>query len=186
MVATSEPRAQNQTVWQIDPVHSAVEFGVKHMMFSTVKGRFGGVTGRIVTEGTDPATGSVEVEIDATTIDTRDEKRDAHLKSADFFEAETFPTLTFVSRRIEPGSGGQFHIHGDLTIRGTTKPIVLQATFNGQGTNPWGQEVAGYSAETEINRKDFGLTWSAPLEAGGVLVGDNVKISLEIEASKQV
>ena len=185
MVATIEPRVQAQTVWQIDPSHSLVEFGVKHMMFTTVKGRFSGVTGRIVTEGDDPTRGSVEVEIDAETIDTRDEKRDAHLRSQDFLENEAYPNITFKSRRVEPVDGNRFRIIGDLTIRGISKEVVLDATFNGRGTNPWGQEVAGYSAETEINRKDYGIEWNAALEGGGFLVGETVKISIEVEATKQ-
>jgi polyisoprenoid-binding protein YceI len=186
VTTTTATAANTETVWQIDPSHSAVEFGVKHMMFSTVKGRFGGVSGRIVVDGDDPATGRVEVEIEAASVDTRDGKRDAHLRSADFFDAENHPSLRFRSTRIEPVGGDRFRLVGDLTIRGVTKEVVLEATFNGRGTSPWGQEVAGYSAETAINRKDYGLTWSAPLESGGVLVGDDVKISLEIEASRQV
>jgi len=174
-----------ETVWQIDPSHSLVEFGVKHMMFTTVKGRFGGVTGRIVTEGETPVRGTVEVDIDVASVDTRDEKRDAHLRSADFFDAETYPTLRFRSRRVEPAGGDRFRLIGDLTIRDATKEVVLDATFNGRGTSPWGQEVAGYSATTTINRKDYGLGWNAALEGGGVLVGDEVTISLEVEASRQ-
>lgn len=188
MVTTTASHAADTaaaTVWQIDPVHSLVEFGVKHMMFTTVKGRFTGVSGQIVTEGDDPVRGTVEVEIDAASVDTRDEKRDAHLRSGDFFDTEAFPALRFAGSRIEPLGGDTFRLVGDLTIRDVTKEIALDGTFNGRGANPWGQEVAGYSAETTINRKDFGLTWSAPLESGGVLVGDDVKITLEIQAAKQ-
>ena len=187
MVATSAPRVQThtQTIWQIDPIHSLVEFGVKHMMFATVKGRFGGVAGQIVTEGDDPTRGRVEVEIDAASIDTRDERRDTHLRADDFLAQETHPTITFRSTRVEPVGGDRFRVLGDLTIRGVTKEVVLDATFNGRGTNPWGQEVAGYSATTEINRKDYGLQWNAALEGGGFLVGDNVRVTLEVEATKQ-
>lgn len=187
MVSTSTAPAATgtQTVWTIDPAHSLVEFGVKHMMFTTVKGRFTGFVGRIVTEGDDPSSGAVEIEIDAATVDTRDEKRDVHLRSNEFFGTERFPTLSFRSTRVEPGADGAFRVTGDLTIRGVTKPVTLDASFNGSGTNPWGQEVAGYSAETEINRKDFGLEWNATLEGGGVLVGEKVKITLEVEAAKQ-
>ena len=187
MVATSAPQVQTQThtVWQIDPSHSLVEFGVKHMMFATVKGRFGGVAGQIVTEGDEPTRGRVEGEVDAATIDTRDERRDAQLRPEDFLAQATYPTISFRSTRVEPVGSDRFRVVGDLTIRGVTKEVVLDATFNGRGTNPWGQEVAGYSATTEINRKDFGLQWNAALEGGGFLVGDNVKITLEVEATKQ-
>ena len=187
MVATIEPRSETRqaTVWQIDPSHSLVEFAVKHMMFATVKGRFGGVAGRIVTEGDDPTRGEVDVQIDANSVDTRDAQRDAHLRSQDFLEDEAHPAITFTSTRVESVGGEKFRIVGDLSIRGIVKEVVLDATFNGRGANPWGQEVAGYSAQTEINRKDFGIEWNAALEGGGFLVGDTVKIAIEIEAAKQ-
>jgi polyisoprenoid-binding protein YceI len=186
MVASSiEASAKTETVWRIDPTHSLVEFAVKHMRFATVKGRFAGVGGRIVTDDDDPTRGTVEVDIDAATVDTRDERRDAHLRSGEFFGVDEHPRLTFRSSRVEPGADGSFRVVGDLTIRGVTREVVLDATFNGRGTNPWGQEVAGYSAQTEINRKDYGLEWNAALEGGGFLVGDTVKISLEVEAAKQ-
>ena len=143
------------------------------------------MTGQVVTEGDDPARGAVEVEIDASTIDTRDAKRDEHLKSADFLEVDRYPVIRFESTRVEPGQGDQFQITGNLTVHGVTREETLAATYNGRGTNPWGQEVAGYSAEVEINRKDYGLEWNAALEGGGILVGDTVKVSLEIQAAKQ-
>lgn len=182
--SAEETASQAQTVWQVDPSHSLVEFGVKHMMVTTVKGRFTGFSGRIVTDGDDPTRGSVELEIDATTVDTRDQKRDDHLRSGEFFGTDDHPQLTFRSTRVEPGANGGFRLVGDLTIRGVTREVVLEATFNGRGRNPWGQEVAGYSAQTEINRKDYGLEWNAALEGGGFLVGDTVKITLEVEAAK--
>ncbi len=185
MVATSEPRTQTQTVWQIDPSHSLVEFGVKHMMFTTVKGRFGGVAGRIVTEGDDPTRGSVEVEIDAETIDTRDARRDEHLRSGDFLENETYPNITFKSTRVEPVAGNRFRVVGDLTIRGITQPVTFEAEFNGRGKSPWGQEVIGYSADFKINRKDFGLAWNVALETGGVLVGKKIRLEFNVQAVKQ-
>ena len=183
--APVQPAVQGTTTWAIDPSHSLVEFGVKHMMFATVKGRFAGVRGRIDLNEADPAQSSVEVEIDAASIDTRDEKRDAHLRSADFFDAESHPVLTFKSTRVEPAGPDKLRITGDLTIRGITREVTLDATVNGRGVTPWGNEVAGYSAETQINRKDYGLGWNAALESGGVLVGDTVKISIEVEAGKQ-
>jgi polyisoprenoid-binding protein YceI len=176
---------QTATTWVIDPSHSLVEFGVRHMMFTTVKGRFSAVEGTIVEDDANPGRSSVQATIQAASIDTRDEKRDAHLRSADFLDAEHFPTLTFTSTGVESKGPNHVLVHGDLTIRGTTRPVTLDVTRNGVGANPWGQTVAGFSAETRINRKDFGLTWNVGLEAGGVLVGDEVKIAIEIEAAKQ-
>jgi polyisoprenoid-binding protein YceI len=170
------------TVWTIDNAHSAVEFAVKHMMFATAKGRFGSVSGTIALDNENVANSSVDVTIDATSIDTRDEKRDGHLKSADFFDVENYPAITFRSTRVEP-DGDDLKVTGDLTIRGVTHQVVLDAEFNGQGTNPWGQQVISYSATTKVNRKEFGLNWNAALETGGMLVGDDVKISIEIEAN---
>lgn len=174
-----------RTVWSIDPAHSSVEFGVKHMMFTTVKGRFPGVQGTIVLDRQDPMGSAVEVEIDATTVDTRDEKRDGHLRSGDFFDVEKYPAIRFRSTRVERTGEDRARIHGDLTIRDVTKPVVLETEYHGSGTNPWGTEVAGFHAETRINRKDFGLEWNAPLEAGGVLVGEDVRIEIDVEATRQ-
>lgn len=171
------------TVWTIDPSHSAVEFAVKHMMFATTKGRFSDVTGTITLDNEDVTNSTVEVEINAASVDTHDAKRDEHLKAADFFDVETYPTLTFRSTSVEAAGGSDLRVAGDLTIRGVTRPVVLDAEFNGQGTNPWGQGVLSYSATTKINRKEFGLNWNAALESGGVLVGDEVKIAIEIEAN---
>lgn len=174
-----------KTVWAIDASHTVAEFGIKHMMVSTTKGRFADVQGTIELDEADIANSSVRVEIDVASIDTHDEKRDAHLRSPDFFDAENHPKITFVSTKIEPEKGDRFRVMGDLTIRGTTRPVVLDAEFGGRGTTPWGSEVIAYTASTQISRKDFGLTWNVGLEAGGVLVGDTVKISLEVEAIKQ-
>lgn len=180
-VATAAP---TQVVWQIDPSHSLVEFSVKHMMFATVKGRFARFTGQIVT-GEDPTVGSVEVAIDADSVDTRDEGRDNHLRTNDFFGAGDHPQIVFRSTRVEPTGPETFKVHGELTIRDVTRPVVLDATFNGQGVNPWGATVAGYSATATIDRDDFGVNWNAALETGGVLVGRDVKIHLEVEATRQ-
>ncbi|HYI24157.1 MAG TPA: YceI family protein [Thermomicrobiales bacterium] len=170
------------TVWTIDNAHSAVEFAVKHMMFATAKGRFGNVSGTIAIDNENVANSIVDVTIDASSIDTRDEKRDGHLKSADFFDVENHPAITFKSTSVE-SRGDDLKVTGDLTVRGTTLPVVLNAEFNGQGTNPWGQQVISYSATTKINRKEYGLNWNAALETGGMLVGDDVKITIEIEAN---
>lgn len=182
MVVANQTGNQTSTIWQIDPSHSLVEFGVKHMMFTTVKGRFAGLSGQIVTDGENPALGTVEIEIDVASIDTRDEGRDEHLRSDDFFGAASYPTIAFRTTRVEPGKNGNFRVIGDLTIRDLTNEVVLDAAFNGRATTPWGYDVASYTATTEINRKDYGLTWNAALETGGVVVGETVKIHLEVEA----
>ncbi|HEU5431474.1 MAG TPA: YceI family protein [Thermomicrobiales bacterium] len=172
------------TVWKIDQSHSVIEFAVKHMMFATVKGRFTKFEGEIDTEG-DFTHGKVSVTIDADSVDTRDAKRDEHLRTNDFFGAGEHPQITFRSTRVEQESGDRFKVYGDLTIRDTTNPVVLEVEFNGSGVNPWGQTVASYSATTRIDREDYGLTWNAALEQGGFLVGNEVKINLELEVVKQ-
>src|SRR5690348_16423175 len=178
MVST---QIQTETsVWTIDPAHSNVEFAVKHMMFTTVKGRFAGVDGQIELNENDLADSFVNVTIDATSVDTRDEKRNAHLRSADFFDVETHPTLTFKSTKVESKRDDDFKVTGDLTMHGVTKSVVLDVEQTGRGKNPWGQEVIGFEAKTKINRKDFGLNWNAALESGGVLVIDEVKIAIDI------
>src|SRR5439155_4499724 len=176
------PAAAAATTWKIDPVHSHVEFAVKHLMISTVKGRFADVEGTIVVDEANPANSRVEVKIATAGVDTREPQRDAHLRSADFFDAERHPYLTFASTRVEPQGDGEFTIYGDLTIRGVTRPVALEGEFLGTNKSPYGFQVAGFSAKTKLNRKDYGLNWNAALETGGVLVGDEVKISIEIEA----
>lgn len=176
---------QTTTAWDLDASHSLVEFAVKHMMFTTVKGRFAAFSGEIIADEIDPTKSSVNVTIDVTSITTADPKRDGHLLSPDFFDSETYPTISFVSDRVERAGGDRLKVHGDLTIRGITKPVVLDSTFNGQGGSPFGTTVSAYSAETTISRKEFGLNWNVALETGGVIVGDNVKISIEAEAVKK-
>jgi polyisoprenoid-binding protein YceI len=173
------------TVWSIDPAHSHVEFAVRHLMISTVKGRFGVVSGTVKTYDDDPVRGMVEIEIDVDSIDTREAQRDAHLRSADFFEVEKYPKITFQSTRISDVSGDAFKLTGDLTIHGVTREVTLDVASEGRGKDPWGGERAGFSAKTKIKRSDFGLTWNQALETGGFVVGDEVKISLEIEMVKQ-
>jgi polyisoprenoid-binding protein YceI len=177
--------AAQSTTLVIDNAHTLVEFAVKHMMFTTVKGRFGQVEGTIIEHRTNHALSAVNVTIQVASIDTRDEKRDAHLRSADFFEADTFPTIVFNSTRVVPKSGDDFDVYGNLTIKQATKEVVLHATRTGEGRNPWGMTAVGFTAETRISRKDFGLTWNVALETGGVLVGEEIRISLEVEAIKQ-
>lgn len=182
---TTSPATQPTTsVWTIDPSHSLVEFSVRHMMVSTVKGRFTGIQGSITDVGDDPTRSSVDVTLDVATISTNDDRRDAHLRSADFFDAEQFPTLVFKSRRIT-GNGEHFTLIGDLTIRDQTREVSIDASLNGIGTSPFGTTVAGFSGSTKLNRKDFGLNWNVALETGGVLVSDQIKVDIEIEAVKQ-
>jgi polyisoprenoid-binding protein YceI len=172
-------------IWQIDASHSAVEFVLKHMMVSRTKGRFTKFDGQIELDERNLAGSSVAVVIDVASLDTHDEKRDEHLRSADFFDAAAYPKITFTSTSITPKGGDSFEVVGDLTIKGTTEQVVLNVEAQGVGASPWGQQVAGFEASTDINRKDFGLTWNVALETGGFLVGDNVKINLEVEAVKQ-
>jgi len=186
MVAqTTSTTSTTTSTWAIDAGHSLAEFGVKHMMVSTTKGRFSDITGTITVDEANPANSSVDVTINVASVSTHDERRDAHLKSADFFDAENYPTITFKSTKVEPKGDGNVNVTGDLTIHGVTKPITLEAEFNGRGTSPWGTEVLSYAAETSISRKDFGLSYNVALETGGMLVGDKVKIALEVEAVKQ-
>lgn len=172
------------TTWTIDPAHTTVEFSLKHLMISTVRGHFGAVSGTILLDEENPEASSVTAEIDATSIDTRQEQRDAHLRSPDFFGVETYPTLRFRSTRVESLGGGRYNVYGDLTIRDVTREVVLETTDEGRGGDPWGGERAGFSATTRIDRRDFGLTWNQALETGGVLVGNDIKISLEVQAVK--
>ncbi len=182
MTATT---ATKTSTWAIDASHSNVEFAVKHMMISTVKGSFTDVTGEIILDEENFENSKVTVDIDVASITTRDEKRDEHLRSADFFNAEQYPKMRFVSTEVKPGKGDEFSLIGDLTIMDTTMPVEIRAEKTGSGTSPWGQSVMGFVGNTKISRKDFGLTWNVALETGGVLVGDEIRIHLEVEAIKQ-
>ncbi len=173
------------TTWNIDPAHSVAEFKVKHMMISNVKGQFGKVTGTLTLDESDPTKSKATASIEASSIETRDAQRDAHLKSADFLHVEKFPSLSFTSTRISLVRDGELAVEGDLTIRGVTRTVL----FNVEGPtppakDPWGNTRVGVSATTKINRKDYGLTWNAALETGGILVGDEVTITLEVELIK--
>ena len=170
------------TKWSIDPVHTAAEFKVRHMMISNVKGQFSAVTGALII-AEDVADSRVEVSIDTNSINTRDDQRDAHLKSADFLDVEKFPTLSFASTRITRKGEDELAVEGDLTIHGVTRKVVFEVEGPSQpAKDPWGNVRIGWSARTKINRKDFGLTWNATLEAGGLLVGDEVTITLDAQA----
>ncbi len=173
-----------KTVYAIDPAHTAIEFVVRHLMITRVRGRFAGVSGTIeLRPGSDVPT-AVDARIDAATIDTRESQRDTHLKSADFFEVEKHPELEFVSTRIE-GSPSDFTMYGNLTIHGVTHEVAFITEFEGRVPDPWGGQRVGYRATATINRKDFGLTWNAALETGGVMVGDEVRVELDVQAVLQ-
>jgi polyisoprenoid-binding protein YceI len=180
------PQVGTQTVWAIDTAHTLVEFAVKHMMFTTVKGRFTDVRGTIRCPS-EPGLNctSVTVAIAAASIDTGELKRDAHLRSADFLDVEHFPTMTFTSTRVERTDADQVRVIGNLTIRGVTRQVTLETAFTGRGKNLAGKEAIGFSARTRLNRKDFGLQWNMALESGGVLVGDVLDVQIEVEAVKQ-
>ena len=173
------------TTWKIDAAHSSAEFKVKHMMISNVKGKFSGLSGVLKLDETDYTHSVVEASIPVATIATGDDKRDEHLKGGDFFDAEKFPAMTFKSTNIESVGGGDYEVTGDLTIHGVTKSVVLKLEdVSEPSKDPWGNHRIGLSGTTKINRTDFGLTFNAPLETGGVLVGEEVTISLDVEFIK--
>jgi polyisoprenoid-binding protein YceI len=184
-MSTISPATVATTTWSIDPAHSSVEFAVRHLMISNVKGRFSDVKGSLVGNEAGTAEASVEVSIGVQSIDTREAQRDAHLRSADFFDVDHFPEMTFRSTRAERLGEGRFPLAGALTIHGVTRDVVLDVTSEGRTTDPWGGERAGFAATTRIRRSDFGLTWNQILEAGGVVVGDEVKVSIDVELVKQ-
>jgi len=176
--------AGNRTTWTIDPAHSTIEFVAKHMMITTVKGRFAEFIGTVVADEENLAESSVEVTMQTASIDTRSEQRDGHLRSADFLDVENYPEVTFRSTRVE-GTKEEFQLTGDLTIRGVTRPITLDVTFGGEGKDPWGGTRASFSAHGKFDRRDFGLTWNVALETGGILVSNEVKINIEAQVVLQ-
>jgi polyisoprenoid-binding protein YceI len=181
--AATAPQTGTST-WTLDPAHTLVEFAGRHMMVTTVKGRFKGVRGTITIDEADPARSAVEAELDAASLDTGNEQRDAHLKSPDFLDVERYPTITFRSTRVEPQGNERARVTGALTVHGVTREVTLETELTGFGRNPFGKEVAGFEARTTLNRKDFGLTWNVALETGGVLVSDTLKIEINAEATK--
>jgi polyisoprenoid-binding protein YceI len=176
--------AVSTTTWKIDPAHTNVEFSAKHLMITTVKGRFSDVEGQIVIADADPSKSSVTATIKAASIDTRTSQRDDHLRSADFLDVANFPEITFRSTRIT-GEKSEFKMTGDLTIRGVTREVTLDVTNEGTTKDPWGGDRIAFSATSKIDRRDFGLTWNQAIEAGGVLVGNDIKISVDVQAVKQ-
>jgi polyisoprenoid-binding protein YceI len=181
MTTATQALETGAATWQIDPAHTTVEFGVKHLMISTVKGRFADVEGSVTLEGDDATTARIDVTIAAASIDTGVEQRDGHLRSADFLDAERFPSLRFRSTGVERAGKDELRVSGDLTIRDVTREVVLHVEERGTAKDPWGGLRAGFAGTVKIDRKDFGLTWNQALETGGFLVGDTVKIAIDAE-----
>ncbi len=186
MVQLAENPVAARTVWKVDPAHATVEFAVKHLMISTVKGRFGGVEATISGSADEPLWAIAEAVIDVSTLETGNPERDAHLRSADFFDVENYPSMHYVSRSVCAVDDGEFEVEGELTMRGITRPVTLRATFEGLITDPWGNERVGVSAEGKVKRSEYGLEWNLPIETGGFVVGEDVKLSIYIEAVRQV
>ena len=184
----STSQATQTAIWTLDPAHSSVEFSVKHMMMTTVRGRFKDVRATITGDEEHPEGCCVEVRIKTASIDTGVPDRDAHLRSADFFDAERYPEITFKSKRLEGNferEGDRFRVIGDLTIRDTTMEVTLDCEFAGRGRDPWGKERAGFTARGEIDRREWGLKWNQMIETGGVLVANKVRIEAEVQFVKQ-
>ncbi len=171
--------------YELDTSHSSVGFTIRHMVISKVKGEFDRFEGSFEFELDKPEAWSVEASVDANSINTKNEKRDEHLRSDDFLNVAEFPTLSFRSIRVEQHKGGALSLHGELTLHGVTRPVVFALEFNGVIDDPWGNRRAGFSASTTIDRKDYGLTWSKALETGGLVVGDEVEINIEVEGVKK-
>ena len=180
--ALALPASAGTTTWQIDPQHSSAQFGVTHLMISTVRGEFHGVKGTVVLDDQDITRSTVNVTIDATSVDTREPDRDKHLKSPDFFDVAKYPSITFKSTKVEQVSPGELKVTGDLTIRGVTKQVVLNVDGpKAPIKDPWGLQRSAVSATTKINRQDFGVSWNKTLDSGGVVVSDEVRITLDVE-----
>jgi polyisoprenoid-binding protein YceI len=173
------------STWEIDPVHSSATFSIRHMTVSNVRGEFGKVTGTVDWNDADVTKSTVQATIDVSTLNTREPKRDGHLKSPDFFDVEKYPTITFKSTQVKKVGPNHVKVIGDLTMHGVTKPVTLDATYTGEVKDPGGNIKRGVSAKTKVNRKDFGLIWNKTLETGGVLVGDEVDIALDLELAKK-
>ena len=168
--------------WTVDTAHSEIGFSVKHMMISKVKGNFSSYNAEVEANEEDLNGAAIDFKIDVASISTNNVDRDNHLRSADFFDAESHPHITFKAKDIEK-KGSDYELTGDLTIKGVTRPTTFEVEYGGKGTNPWGVEVVAFNAESKINRKDFGLTWNQSLETGGVLVGEDIKITLDLQAN---
>lgn len=187
-MAATTTTEQGTSTWQLDPTHSSVEFAVKHMMMTTVRGRFKDVKATIIGVEGHPDTGHVEVTIQTASIDTGSPDRDTHLRSPDFFDAEKYPTITFRSKRVDgdfQSEGDRFRLVGDLEIRDTTMEVVLDCQFEGHGKDPWGKERGGFTVKGEIDRREWGLKWNQAIETGGVLVANKVRIEAEVQFVRQ-
>jgi polyisoprenoid-binding protein YceI len=178
---TASATTTKTSTWQLDAAHSSVEFSVKHLMIATVKGSFTGIQGAISGDESDLSQAQLTVTIDAASVNTRNEQRDGHLRSADFFDVEKYPTITFAAKRISGDVTGDFKVTGDLTVHGVTREITLDGSFEGHAKDPWGKSRLVYTASGKIRRSDFGLTWNQALETGGVVVSDDVKINVEVQ-----
>jgi polyisoprenoid-binding protein YceI len=176
----------SKSKWILDPAHSSIDFSVKHMMIARVKGAFQAFEAEIEADPEDLTTAQIRFTIDASSVDTRNHDRDEHLRSADFFDVEKYPNLTFTATEIISKGEGEYEVTGDMTIRGVTRKETFSVNFEGTGKDPWGNEKAGFSGSGKINRSEYELTWNSVLETGGVLVGDEIKISFEVQATKQV
>jgi polyisoprenoid-binding protein YceI len=185
-MATASTAPATLSTWNLDPAHSAAEFKVKHMMISNVKGSFRGLKGTLTLDDADPSRSRVTATIDIATLSTGDDQRDAHLKSADFFDAAQFPHMTFDSTAVKKTGEGEYQVTGNLTLHGVTRPVTFAVDGPGApGKDPWGNTRIGLSATARINRKDFGLSWNAALETGGVLVGEDVALTIDAQFIKQ-
>jgi polyisoprenoid-binding protein YceI len=185
MTMTTTDVTPGAALWTVDAAHSNVEFAVKHLMIATVKGRFARVEGTVELDDRDLSRASIAVTIDAASIDTRVEQRDQHLRSPDFFDVARFPTIEFRSKGVEVLGEGRLRISGALTMHGVTRDVVIDAAEEGRTRDPWGGDRAGFSASAKLSRKDFGLTWNQLLETGGLAVGDDIRISLDVELVRQ-
>ena len=184
-MATATTSPATTTTWKLDPAHSSAEFKVKHMMISNVKGTFSGLTGTLTEHATDASLSTIEASVPVAGVSTGDPQRDGHLKSADFFEAEKYPDMTFKSTTVVKKGEGEYAVTGNLTLHGVTKPVTFAVEGpSAPGKDPWGNTRIGLSASGKINRKDFGLNWNAALETGGILVGEDVHITLEVQFIK--
>lgn len=185
-MSTIAAAPRSQSTWDIDLTHSNLGFSVRHLVISKVHGRFARWTGSLTIDDVRPERSQVEVRIEAASIDTHEPQRDAHLRSADFFDTDKYPEITFRSTRIEKAGADRYQLGGDLTISGVARPVLLDVETLGRTKDPWGGERVGFSARTTIDRRDFGLVWNQALETGGVVVGDKVEVSIEIEAVMRV
>lgn len=181
MTTATLPVETSARPWSIDATHTNVGFSIRHLMISTVRGRFAEVEGSVAFDPENPTAAAIRVSIPVASINTHNEQRDTHLKSADFFDAANHPAITFVGTKIKGDLDRHFKLVGDLTIRGTTKEFEFDVTREGTGNDPWGNERLGYSATGKLNRSDYGLSWNAALETGGFVVGDDVKINIDVE-----